>query len=140
MSYEPANYKTAIPKDLPAQRGFQDHINGIFNSASQCLLTLASLKLAKDSQDTRPGVVDKSLLKTVQSNLDVLRRLLACIAAVDHTTYMMARIMDVATMLLQISSEPMSDQQARKFNECSSTLADFLDRSIRYLSDLFSIH
>ncbi|TNJ27696.1 hypothetical protein GMRT_12062 [Giardia muris] len=137
MSFEPGGHKTLVPQN-EEQRDYAAQVSAISAAANRCLFDLAELKGRADA-GPQNLFVEERILEALQASAGQLQRTLQCTAAIDHTTYLMQKLLDMRPVLGSLGRERLSEARARAFLACARSFTHFYQLSHGYLCDLFDI-
>lgn len=138
MTFEPGGHKTLVPQD-ERQRDYGAQVSAISAAANRCLFDLVELKGGRADVGPQNLFIEERVLEALQSSAGKLQRTLHCVSAIDHTTYLMQKLLDMRPVLGSLGRERLSEAQARAFLACAKSFTHFYQLSHDYLCDLFDI-
>lgn len=131
--------KSAIPEDKKDPISYDSYLSSIYAHASDCMKHVSCLKAAKMANGVIASIWFKEKVVGAQKAAESLQFLLDGIAATDHVTFMMTKLIALAPILKSISEKHLTQLQCDFLESSLDSLTLFLIQSRRYLVDLFDI-
>ncbi|CAL6084183.1 Conserved_hypothetical protein [Hexamita inflata] len=101
------------------------------------LSCMQAYKQYKNDTTVRDKSIPQQEIQKIQQYTDRLNTILGQVYAVDHTIYLMFKMVKISNVLLQYSSKPMNEKQQKEIQKAIEAMQLYLMSAIGFLKCLF---